>query len=142
MLSVSDLGFEDICLLTQHGRLICTSCSSNQRFACGFLQIPPHGGHPCRPANGSPDRARRETSHSPSECALPGAQKKAALPEREGRQKSRHCERSEAISLRLLRRALRSSQRRGTTVVCCQQSRQRRQGTQLQWKRQTSRRSR
>ena len=23
------------------------SCSSGQRFTAGFLQIPPHGGHPC-----------------------------------------------------------------------------------------------
>jgi len=35
----------------------CASCSSVQRFACGFLQIPPRGGHPCRPASSSPDRA-------------------------------------------------------------------------------------
>ncbi len=72
MPSVQVLGFGDICLLTRHGRLVCGSCSSDQRFACSFLQIPPRGGHPCRPANGSPCRVRRELS-SPSECALPGA---------------------------------------------------------------------
>ena len=33
--------------------LICDFCSSGRNFACGFLQIPPHDGHPCRPANGS-----------------------------------------------------------------------------------------
>jgi hypothetical protein len=33
--------------------LICGSCSSGRGFACGFLQIPPRDGHPCRPANGS-----------------------------------------------------------------------------------------
>ena len=27
--------------------LICGSCSSGQRFAYSFLQIPPRGGHPC-----------------------------------------------------------------------------------------------
>ena len=41
---------------------LCASCSSGQRFACGFLQIPPHDGHPCRPANDSPYRARLELS--------------------------------------------------------------------------------
>ncbi len=29
------------------------SCSSCQRFVCGFLQIPPRDGHPCRSANTS-----------------------------------------------------------------------------------------
>ena len=33
--------------------LICDFCSSGQDFACGFLQIPPRDGHPCRPASGS-----------------------------------------------------------------------------------------
>ena len=41
-------------------------------FACGFLQIPPRNGHPCRPANDSPCRARRGLS-PPSKSALPGA---------------------------------------------------------------------
>jgi hypothetical protein len=27
--------------------LICGSCSSGRGFAAGFLQIPPHDGHPC-----------------------------------------------------------------------------------------------
>lgn len=27
--------------------LLCGSCSSDQGFAYSFLQIPPHGGHPC-----------------------------------------------------------------------------------------------
>jgi hypothetical protein len=35
------------------GCLVCGSCSSDQDFACGFLQIPSHLGHPCRSANGS-----------------------------------------------------------------------------------------
>ena len=52
---------------------LCDSCSSGQRFACGFLQIPPHDGHPCRPASSSPCRACRELT-PPSRCALPGAQ--------------------------------------------------------------------
>jgi hypothetical protein len=71
--SVQVPGFEDICLLTRPGRLICGFCSSGQRFACGFLQIPPRDGHPCRPANSSPCRACRGLA-PPSECALPGAQ--------------------------------------------------------------------
>ena len=55
-------GFEDNCLLTQYGRLICDFCSSGQCFACGFLQIPPRGRHPCRPANRSPCRAGKRLS--------------------------------------------------------------------------------
>jgi hypothetical protein len=51
------------------------SCSSGQRFASGFLQIPPHGGHPCRSANTSPCRVCRGLA-PPSKCALPGAPKK------------------------------------------------------------------
>jgi len=62
VLSVQVSGFEDICLLTQYNRLICDSCSSSQCFACGFLQIPPRDGHPCRPAKRSPCRAGRELS--------------------------------------------------------------------------------
>ena len=49
------------------------SCSSGQRFACSFLQIPPRDGHPCRSANTSPCRVCRGLA-PPSECALPGAQ--------------------------------------------------------------------
>src|ERR1041385_7564167 len=80
-LSVQVLDFEDICLLIQPDCLICGFCSPSQRFACGFLQIPPRDGPPCRPANDSPCRARRRLS-LPSECALPGAHKKrgGALP--------------------------------------------------------------
>src|SRR6266404_7524096 len=76
-LSVQVSDFEDIRLLIQLARLICDFCSSSQRFACGFLQIPPHDGHPCRPANDSPCRVHRRLS-LPSECALPGAQNKNA----------------------------------------------------------------
>jgi len=77
-LSVQVLDFEDIRLLIQLARLVCDFCSSSQRFACGFLQIPPRDGHPCRPAYDSPCRVRRRLS-LPSECALPGAQKKTPL---------------------------------------------------------------
>src|SRR6266852_5829899 len=77
-LSVQVLDFEDISLLIQLARLICDFCSSDQRFACGFLQIPPHDGHPCRPANDSPCRVRRRLS-LPSKSALPGAPNKKAL---------------------------------------------------------------
>ena len=41
VLSVQVSDFEDNCLLIQHDRLICDSCSSGQRFACGFLQPTP-----------------------------------------------------------------------------------------------------
>src|ERR1051325_5005426 len=74
-LSVQVSNFEDIGLLIQLDCLICDFCSSSQRFACGFLQIPPHDGHPCRPANDSPCRARRRLSLL-SKSALPGAPKK------------------------------------------------------------------
>src|SRR6266498_4804199 len=74
-LAVQVLDFEAICLLIQLDRLVCDFCSSGQRFACGFLQIPPRDGHPCRPANSSPCRVCRRLS-LPSECALPGAQRK------------------------------------------------------------------
>src|SRR5690242_13107538 len=78
-LSVQVSDFEDISLLIQLARLVCDFCSSSQRFACGFLQIPPRDGHPCRPANDSPCRARRRLS-LPSKSALPGAryEKRAA----------------------------------------------------------------
>src|SRR6266498_5481644 len=75
-LAVQVLDFEAICLLIQLDRLVCDFCSSGQRFACGFLQIPPRDGHPCRPANSSPCRVCRRLS-LPSECALPGAQIKS-----------------------------------------------------------------
>jgi hypothetical protein len=75
--SVQVSGFEDIGLLTHCDRLVCDSCSSGQCFACGFLQIPPHGGHPCRPANGSPCRASRGLS-PPNDRAMPGTHKKRA----------------------------------------------------------------
>lgn len=57
--SVQVWGFDDRCRLTRCDRLLCDSCSSGQCFACGFLQIPPRGGHPCRPASGSPCRVHR-----------------------------------------------------------------------------------
>src|SRR5713101_6820135 len=78
-LSVQVSDFEDIGLLIQLARLLYDSCSSSQRFACGFLQIPPRDGHPCRPANDSPCRVRRRLS-LPTECALPGAQHRKTCP--------------------------------------------------------------
>src|SRR5262245_5820005 len=71
-LSVQVPDFEEMRLLIQPACLLCGFCSSCQRFACGFLQIPSRDGHPCRPANDSPCRARRGLS-PPSERALPGA---------------------------------------------------------------------
>src|SRR5262245_41322731 len=58
-LSVQVPDFEEMRLLIQPACLLCGFCSSGQRFACGFLQIPSRDGHPCRPANDSPCRARR-----------------------------------------------------------------------------------
>src|SRR5690554_579388 len=92
--SVQVLGFGDIGRLTRCGRLICGSCSSGQCFACGFLQIPPRGGHPCRSASGSPCRAHRglaPQSHPASTTctgtapvkalrAMPGAPNKKRAP--------------------------------------------------------------
>ena len=54
-------------------------CSSEQRFACSFLRIPPRHGHPCCSANTSPCRVCRGLT-PPSECALPGARIKKADP--------------------------------------------------------------
>ena len=48
------------------------SCSSSQRFAFSFFQIPPRGGHPCCSANTSPCRVCRGLAPL-IECALPGA---------------------------------------------------------------------
>src|SRR3989442_12295022 len=76
-LSVQVLDFEDIRLLIQLARLLCDFCSSGQRFACGFLQIPPRDVHPCRPANDSPCRVRRRLS-LPNKSALPGATEQKA----------------------------------------------------------------
>ena len=61
-LSVQVSGFDDIGRLTQTRRLLSASCSSGQHFACGFLQIPPYDGHPCRSANRSPCRVGRGLS--------------------------------------------------------------------------------
>jgi len=65
-------GFDDIGRLAPLPRLVSASCSSGQRFAFSFLQIPSRPGHPCRSANSSPCRVSKGLSPS-SECALPGA---------------------------------------------------------------------
>src|SRR3989338_6044265 len=41
--SVQVLDFEVICLLIRHGSLLCSFCSSGQRFAFGSLKTFPHG---------------------------------------------------------------------------------------------------
>jgi len=51
-------------------------CSSDQRFACGFLQIRSRPRHPCRSASTSPCRVCRGLP-PPSERALPGATKES-----------------------------------------------------------------
>ena len=73
--SVQVSGFASIGLLTPLRRLVSAGCSSEQRFACSFLQIPPHDRHPCCSANISPCRVCRGLT-PPSECALPGAPRK------------------------------------------------------------------
>ena len=60
------------------GTDICGFCSSGQRFACGFLQILPHGGHPCRPANSSPCWACRGLS--PPSGVRPAGRTSKKLP--------------------------------------------------------------
>lgn len=73
--SVQEPDFESLCPLVRQGRLVCGFCSSDQRFAIGFLQIPPRDGHPCRSASSSPCRACMGLQPT-SQCALPGAQRK------------------------------------------------------------------
>ena len=54
---------------------VCSFCSSARDFACGFLQIPPRGGHPCRSANTSYYQACSGLS-PPSYCPWRAYQKK------------------------------------------------------------------
>ena len=77
--SVQELGFASMCPLTPAVPPLSASCSSGQRFAFGFLQIPPRDGHPCRSANTSPCRVCRGLA-PPSKCALPGAHTKKEAP--------------------------------------------------------------
>src|SRR5215216_2317397 len=78
--SVQALDFEDFRLLIPHRRLVSGFFSSNQRFASGFLQIPPRDGHPCRAASSSPCRACMGLEPI-RKCALPGAPKQVAFIE-------------------------------------------------------------
>ncbi|SDR19667.1 hypothetical protein SAMN05445850_3233 [Paraburkholderia tuberum] len=90
--SVQVLGFTDLGLLTPPHRLISASCSSGQHFACGFLQIPPYDGHPCRSASTSPCRVCRGLSppshparhHSGSDSASHGATRHAWRTKQKG----------------------------------------------------------
>ena len=50
-----------------HVCLVCSSCPSVRDFACSFLQISPHGEHPCCLANGSHYQAHSGLS-PPSYC--------------------------------------------------------------------------
>src|SRR6056297_2789369 len=52
--------------LTTSDCLVCDFCSSGRGFACGFLQIPPRDGHPCRPASGSRHQGPQRTFTSKS----------------------------------------------------------------------------
>src|SRR5262245_59674199 len=80
-LSVQVSDFEELCLLIQAACLICDFCSSDQRFAYSFLQIPPRDGHHCCSANDSPCRVRRRLS-LPSKSALPSAHIEEGRPRR------------------------------------------------------------
>jgi hypothetical protein len=92
--SVQVLGFTDLGLLTPPRRLISASCSSGQHFACGFLQIPPHDGLPCRSANTSPCRvckglpppSRQTRHHSEPDSASHGATRHAWRTKKKARQ--------------------------------------------------------
>ena len=53
----------------------CDFCSSDQRFACTFLQIPPHGGHPWCSAMTFPLLGQSRDFH-PLECAHAGRTQK------------------------------------------------------------------
>lgn len=90
--SVQVSGFGDRCRLTRCDRLLCDSCSSGQCFACGFLQIPPRGGHPCRPASGSPYRAHRGLAppSRPASTTCTGTAPVKALRAMPGAQRKKH----------------------------------------------------
>ena len=53
----------------------CDFCSSDQRFACTFLQIPPHGGHPWCSVMTFPLLGQSRDFH-PLECAHAGRTQK------------------------------------------------------------------
>lgn len=59
-----------------HVCLVCSSCPSVRDFACSFLQISPHGEHPCCLANGSHYQAHSGLS-PPSYCPCRANIKKA-----------------------------------------------------------------
>ena len=55
---------------------LCDFCSSDQRFACTFLQIPPHDGHPWCSAMTFPLLGQSRDFH-PLECAHAGRTQKS-----------------------------------------------------------------
>ena len=57
---------------------LCDFCSSDQRFACTFLQIPPHDGHPWCSAMTFPLLGQSRDFH-PLECAHAGRTQKKDL---------------------------------------------------------------
>ena len=57
----------------------CDFCSSDQRFACTFLQIPPHGGHPWCSVMTFPLLGQSRDFH-PLECAHAGRTHKETPP--------------------------------------------------------------
>ena len=60
----------------------CDFCSSDQRFACTFLQIPPHGGHPWCSAMTFPLLGQSRDFH-PLECAHAGRTQKKVSTNRQ-----------------------------------------------------------
>ena len=56
----------------------CDFCSSDQRFACTFLQIPPHGGHPWCSVMTFPLLGQSRDFH-PLECAHAGRTQKNSM---------------------------------------------------------------
>lgn len=75
--------------------LVCGFCSSGREFACSFLQIPPRGGHPCRPASGSRHQGPQGTftpkssgcHHDNQNSASQGATRHAWRTEKSGAEK-------------------------------------------------------
>ena len=73
-------GFESLCPLAQpRRRLVCSSYSSDRRFACCFLQISSHLEHPCSSAKSSCHqglyRDFHPTSHFPDHFRSPVIQR-------------------------------------------------------------------
>ena len=69
------IGFKLVAQPYPSQRALCDFCSSDQRFACTFLQIPPHDGHPWCSAMTFPLLGQSRDFH-PLECAHAGRTQK------------------------------------------------------------------